>query len=326
VIKSFFIWIENGIVTLLNTEKILKRDFMNTIFTLQEHRHSHQFDTENRAAKKNTLYATIFTFVMMIVEIIGGYYYNSMALLADGWHMSSHALALGMAYVAYVMSSKYASDFRFNFGTYKIEVLGGYTSAILLVVVAFFMAFHSVQRLLHPVQIDYKDAIIVAIIGLIVNLICAWLLKDDHHHEHHAHDMNLKAAYIHVLADALTSVLAIIALIGGMLWGADWLDPIMGIIGSILVFVWALGIIKQSAKILLDAEMDDPVVEEIIEVINSMEQKIVIQDLHLWRVGKGKFGCILTLSTSQKIDVEKIKNELSIHEELVHISVELLYM
>jgi cation diffusion facilitator family transporter len=300
--------------------------------------YSHNFDTSNPIAKKNTLYATIFTFVTMIVEIIGGLYYNSMALLADGWHMSSHVLALGIAYMAYVMATKYANDPRFNFGTFKIEVLGGYTSAILLLVVAFFMAYHSIERLFNPANIAYKEAISIAILGLIVNLICAWLLKDDHSHHHHGHDghhhhehhhdhnhddMNLKAAYIHVLTDALTSVLAIIALIGGMLWGAAWLDPVMGIVGSVLVFVWAIGLIKQSAKILLDANMNDPIVQEVIDVINDLEQKVQIEDLHIFRVGKGKYGCILALNSDDKIDINHIKKELSIHEELVHITVEL---
>ncbi|NCB55773.1 MAG: cation transporter, partial [Epsilonproteobacteria bacterium] len=231
---------------------------MNTLESLKSLAHSHNFDASNPIAQKNTLYATLLTFTMMIFEIVGGLYFNSMALLADGWHMSSHALALGMAFTAYVMATKYAHDFRFNFGTYKIEVLGGYTSAILLLVVAFFMAYHSIERLFNPVQIAYQEAIVIAVFGLIVNLICAWLLKDDHHHghdhheHHHRHDMNLKAAYLHVLADALTSVLAIVALLGGMLWGANWLDPVMGIVGSVLVFIWAVGLIKQSGKILLD--------------------------------------------------------------------------
>lgn len=292
---------------------------MNTIESLKEISHSHHFDTSNPIAKKNTLYATLLTFVTMIVEIFGGYYYNSMALLADGWHMSSHVLALGMAYMAYVMASKYANDFRFNFGTYKMEVLGGYTSAILLLVVAFFMVFHSVERIFNPVSIAYKEAITIAIVGLIVNLICAWLLKDDHHHNHghdhhhthehghHHHDMNLKAAYLHVLADALTSVLAIIALTGGMIYGFSWLDPMMGIVGSVLVFVWAVSLIKQSGKILLDAEMDAPIVEEVIEVINALQQNILIEDLHVWRVGKGKFGCILTLNSNDNIEIDDIK-------------------
>lgn len=304
---------------------------MNTVNTIKEIGHQHHFDTSNPIAQKNTLYATILTLITMVAEIIGGYYYNSMALLADGWHMSSHVLALGMAYMAYMMASKYADDFRFNFGTYKIEVLGGYTSAILLLVVAFFMAYHSIERIFNPAQIAYKEAIVVAIIGLAVNLTCAWLLKDGHyyhvheHHDHshtHDHDVNLKAAYIHVLTDALTSVLAIIALTGGMLWGASWLDPVMGIVGSILVFIWAVRLIKQSGKILLDATMDEPIVGEVIDVINSLEAKVVIEDLHIWRVGKGKYGCILTLSCENTVNINQIKNELSIHEELVHISIE----
>lgn len=309
---------------------------MNTVESLKEISHSHHFDTSNPIAKKNTLYATLLTFFTMIVEIFGGYYYNSMALLADGWHMSSHVLALGMAYMAYVMAGKYANDFRFNFGTYKMEVLGGYTSAILLLVVAFFMAFHSVERIFNPVNIAYKEAIAIAIVGLIVNLICAWLLKDDHHHhghdhhhhhhEHghnHHHDMNLKAAYLHVLVDAFTSILAIVALTGGMIYGITWLDPMMGIVGSILVSIWAIGLIKQSGKILLDAEMDAPIVEEVMEVINALQQSIIIEDLHIWRVGKGKFSCILTLNSGENIDADEIKKELSIHKELVHISVEI---
>ncbi|MDO8454732.1 MAG: CDF family Co(II)/Ni(II) efflux transporter DmeF [Sulfurimonas sp.] len=304
---------------------------MNTMETLKSNSHSHHFDSSNPIAKKNILYATIFTFMMMVVEIIGGLYYNSMALLADGWHMSSHVLALGMAYLAYVMANKYANDFRFNFGTYKIEVLGGYTSAILLLVVAFIMVYHSVERIFNPQNIAYKEAIIIAIVGLAVNLVCAWLLKDDHHHhdhhhdhmhEHH-HDINLKAAYLHVLADALTSVLAIFALIGGMLWGADWLDPVMGIVGSVLVFIWAFGLIKQSGKILLDAQMDEPIVQEVIDVINTMEQKIEIDDLHIWRVGKGKYSCIISLNSKDSININDIKKQLLVHEELVHISVEI---
>ena len=301
---------------------------MNTMNTIKENRNSHNFDTKNSISKRNTLYATILTFTTMLLEIISGYYYNSMALLADGWHMSSHALALGLAFMTYVLSSRYENDFRFNFGTFKIEVLGGYTSSILLLIVAFFMAFHSIERLLNPVNIAYEQAIFVAIIGLIVNLICAWLLKDNHHHhEHdhheHLHDLNLKAAYVHIITDALTSVLAIIALIGGMLWGVIWLDPFMGIIGSILVFIWAIGIVKQSGKILLDAGMDEPIVEEVIEVINSLKQNITIEDLHIFRVGKGKFSCILTLNSNSNIDINHIKKELSIHNELVHIIIEL---
>jgi cation diffusion facilitator family transporter len=199
------------------------------------------------------------------------------------------------------------------------------------------MAFHSIERFLNPVDISYKEAIFVAVLGLIINLVCAWLLKDDqshhhhghdehHHHEHsHSHhqDMNLKAAYIHVLADALTSILAIIALIAGLIWGAAWLDPIMGIVGSILVFVWAIGLIKQSGKVLLDANMEAPIVSEIIEVIENSKVNAIITDLHVWHVGKGKYSCILCLDIDEDVPSDYFKKELQIHEELVHITIEL---
>ena len=197
------------------------------------------------------------------------------------------------------------------------------------------MAYQSIERIFNPVDIHYKEAIFVAVLGLIVNLICAWLLKDDHshhhhehdhhhHHEHsHHHDMNLKAAYIHVMTDALTSILAIVALIAGILWGAAWLDPVMGIVGSILVFVWALGLIKQSGKVLLDANMDAPVVSEIVEVIENSKVNAKITDFHVWHVGKGKYSCILCLDVEEDIDSNYFKKELQIHEELVHITIEL---
>ena len=310
---------------------------MQTKTILENLSHSHNFDDSNQRAKRNTLYATVLTFVMMIAEITAGIIYNSMALLADGWHMSSHALALGLSFFAYAMATKYKNDIRFSFGTFKIEILGAYTSAILLLVVAFFMAFHSIERFLNPVDISYKEAIFVAVLGLIINLVCAWLLKDDHSHHHHGEDehhhpehshshhddMNLKAAYIHVLADALTSILAIIALIAGLIWGAAWLDPIMGIVGSILVFVWAIGLIKQSGKVLLDANMDAPVVSEIIEVIDNSKVNAKITDLHVWHVGKGKYSCILCLDVDEDISSDYFKKELQIHEELVHITIEL---
>ncbi|MBR2163371.1 MAG: CDF family Co(II)/Ni(II) efflux transporter DmeF [Campylobacter sp.] len=288
--------------------------------------HNHNFHSANLTAKKNTLYAMIITISMMIAEIIGGIYFNSMALLADGWHMSSHALALGLAYFAYIMSNRYKSDARFSFGTYKMEILASYTSALSLLVIAFLMIYHSILKFINPESIAYKEAILIAIIGLMVNLICAWLLRSshDHHHNHHHHDdLNLKAAYIHVLTDALTSILAIVALGFGLLFGADFLDPLMGIIGAILVLVWAIGLLKQSGKILLDANMNEPIVSEVVDILRLFRSDIEIKDLHLLKVANDKYTCIISLNSIDPIDINLIKNELSKHEELVHILVEI---
>lgn len=287
--------------------------------------YNHNFHSANLTAKKNTLYAMIITISMMIAEIIGGIYFNSMALLADGWHMSSHALALGLAYFAYIMSNRYKSDARFSFGTYKMEILASYTSALSLLVIAFLMIYHSILKFINPESIAYKEAILIAIIGLMVNLICAWLLRSshDHHHNHHHDDLNLKAAYIHVLTDALTSILAIVALGFGLLFGAGFLDPLMGIIGAILVLVWAIGLLKQSGKILLDANMNEPIVSEVVDILRLFRSDIEIKDLHLLKVANDKYTCIISLNSINPIDINLIKKELSKHEELVHIIVEI---
>ncbi|TKB23731.1 CDF family Co(II)/Ni(II) efflux transporter DmeF [Desulfopila sp. IMCC35006] len=300
---------------------------MQPALNLEDWSHSHVFDEGNPLAEKNTLWAVILTAVMMIVEICGGWAFNSMALLADGWHMSSHALALGLSVLAYGAARRFAHDKRFAFGTWKMEVLGGYTSALFLLLVAALMLYQSVERLIAPTPIHYDQAIGIAIVGLTVNLVCAWLLRDGHdHHDHkthsHHHDLNLRSAYVHVIADAATSVLAIFALIGGKLWGASWLDPVMGIVGAGLVTVWAYGLLRDSMRVLLDAEMDAPVVQEIREVIEASPTASHISDLHVWRVGKGKYACILSLITSDALDSDYFKQLLRIHEELVHISVE----
>ena len=304
---------------------------MQTFSTPENWRHSHVFDEGNPLAERNTRWAVVLTALMMVAEIVGGWVYNSMALLADGWHMSSHALALGLSLLAYIAARRFAHDSRFSFGTWKIEVLGGYTSAICLVLVAGTMLFQSVERLITPAPIHYQQAIAIATGGLLVNLVCAWLLKDGHahhdsheqHHGHnHHHDLNLRSAYFHVIADAATSVLAILALIGGMFWGADWLDPVMGIVGAGLVAVWAYGLLRETSCILLDADMNAPIVAEIREVISASPIQAEISDLHVWRVGKGKYACILSLLTAEDVSPDHFKEELSIHEELVHISIE----
>lgn len=299
-------------------------------------RHSHVFDEGNPIAERNTLFAVVLTAVMMVIEIAGGWFYNSMALLADGWHMSSHVLALGLSVVAYAAARRLSSHSSFAFGTWKIEILGGYTSAVLLVLVALLMAYQSLERLLSPLPIHYEQAIALAAMGLAVNLVCVWLLKDAHGHGHqhghgheHVHggsgahqDLNLRSAYLHVVADAATSVLAIIALTGGMLFGAVWLDPLVGLLGAVLVARWAYGLLRDAGRVLLDAEMNAPVVEEIREVIAASPVKAQICDLHVWRVGRGKYACIVALATRETASPDYFRKQLGIHEELVHISVE----
>ena len=304
--------------------------------------HTDVFDTGNPLAERNTRWAIGLTFVTMIAEIAGGWIFNSMALLADGWHMSSHALALGLSAFAYAAARRFSRDPRFAFGTWKIEILAGYTSAIFLVGIAAMMLFQSFERLISPSEIHYDEAIIIAVIGLVVNLACAWLLRGGHHHHHghdhghdhghhpaghaHAHapeDLNLRAAYLHVVADAATSVLAMLALLGGMLWGAAWLDPAMGLVGAVLVAVWALGLLRDSSRVLLDAEMDAPVVQEIRDVLAAAPQPVVLTDLHVWRVGKGLYACIVALEARDGVTPDAIRQQLAIHEELVHITVEI---
>lgn len=304
--------------------------------TLNHRYHDHVFDEGNPLAERNTRWAVVLTTIMMVAEITSGWMFNSMALLADGWHMSSHALALGLSVAAYAAARRFAQHPRFAFGTWKIEVLGGYTSAIFLVGIAGLMLYQSVERLIAPTPIQYDQAIVVAILGLLVNLICAWLLKDGHHHhdhddhhnghdsdnhEHH-HDLNLRAAYLHVLTDALTSLLAIIALFGGKLWGASWLDPVMGIVGAVLVTVWAFGLIRDTGKVLLDAEMDKPIAKIVGDRLKTTSPATLVTDLHLWRVGKKHYACVLSVSATKEVTPDQIKHWLEDIEELVHVTIE----
>ena len=324
---------------------------MNIDAIAESRRHSHAFDEGNPLAERNTRRAMWLTLAMMVVEIAGGWWFNSMAVLADGWHMSSHALALGMAAFAYSCARRYAHDGRFAFGTWKIEILGGYTSAILLMGVALLMAFQSVERLFNPSPIHYEQAIAIAIVGLAVNLLCAWWLRDhhshghghhhDHHHDHghhhhghhhghhdhgkhhhHHHDLNQRSAYLHVIADAATSVLAIVALLGGMVFGASWLDPVMGLVGATLVAIWAWGLIRDSGRVLLDAQMDAPVVEEIREAIEQGDVHARISDLHVWQVGRGKYACTAEVVTQDPVEPDVFHKALSVHEEIVHVTIE----
>ncbi|QQD21515.1 CDF family Co(II)/Ni(II) efflux transporter DmeF [Oceanospirillaceae bacterium ASx5O] len=293
---------------------------------------AHDFYDGNPLAERNTRWALLLTVVMMVAEISAGWVFNSMALLADGWHMSSHALALGLALAAYAAARRYAGHPRFAFGTWKIEVLGGYTSALFLLAIAGLMLVESVERLLSPAAIQYDQAIGVAVLGLLVNLACAWLLRDDHHHHHghndheheHEHrDLNLRAAYIHVLTDALTSVLAIIALTAGKLWGADWLDPVMGIVGSVLVTVWAIGLLRETGRVLLDAEMDKPLSTTVQQRLLQRFPELPINDFHLWRVGRNHYACIVAVSGGTTHTPAQVKDVLLDIEGISHLTIEI---
>jgi len=326
--------------------------------------HSHTFDQGSRAAERGTRWVMWITAVMMVFEIVAGWWYNSMALLADGWHMSSHAVALGLSAFAYAAARKYALDPRFAFGTWKIEVLAGFASALFLVGVAAWMVVGSVERLLDSKPIHYQEAIVIAVIGLVVNLVCALILgrsHEDHGHAHghdhghshghsHSHapvqasapatakkqiqlgapqtDLNLKAAYLHVLADAATSVLAVIALIGGLVWGWSWLDPAMGIVGAVMVAIWAKGLLFETGKVLLDREMDHPVVEEIREAVETDAEAghTRVIDLHVWRVGKQVYSCALSVLTHDvTLTPETIRKQLAVHQEIVHCTIEIQF-
>jgi len=277
------------------------------------------------------------TLFMMAAEIAAGLKLHSMALFADGCHMGTHVAAFLIAAWAYAVTRRNAGNRRFSFGPGKVGVLGAHTSAVILAGIALFMLLESVKRLAQPLLIQYNEAIGIAAVGLAVNLVSAFMLKDSHHHERehdhsphsgphsppHGHDINLKSAYIHVLADAATSVLAIIALTAGKLWGAAWLDPVMGIVGSGVIAQWAWGLIRQTQTILLDKEPEDTdLSQEIRESIES-DGDAVITDLHIWQVGPNKFAAIISLVAHQPKSPEAYKTPLREHEELVHVSVEI---
>lgn len=298
--------------------------------------HDHVFDIGNVAAERSTRLVMWITASMMVVEIIAGWWFNSMALLADGWHMSSHAVAIGLSAMAYGTARRYARDPSFAFGTWKIEILGGFASAVFLLGVAIMMVVGSLERIFTPQPIQYQQAIVIAILGLGVNVVCALILGKAHHHDHnqhnghghghdHHHDLNLRSAYLHVIADAATSVLAIVALCGGWLYGWSWLDPIMGIVGAVLVAIWAKGLLIDTGKVLLDREMDHPLVDEIREAVETSPDagNTRIADLHVWRVGKRAYSCAITVvSQDAMLTPDVVRQRLSVHEEIAHSTIE----
>lgn len=301
--------------------------------------HSHVFlGRDHNRNERRTWLVIALTATMMIVEITAGSIYGSMALVADGWHMSTHAGAMLIAALSYMYARKNAHNPRFSFGTGKLGDLAGFASAIILALIALLIGYESLLRFQSPVQINFQQAIIVAVIGLAVNLVCAWLLRDDHSHhghshghDHHSHDnqaekagsqdMNLRAAYFHVLADALTSVLAIAALLFGSLYGWLWLDPAMGIVGGLVIARWSWGLIRQAGGTLLDyIPEDEDLPEEIREAIEVGGDKIA--DLHIWRLGPGHFGAIVTLEASIAQAPEVYHAKLAHIHDLSHLTIE----
>lgn len=284
--------------------------------------------------EKRTRWVLAITVLAMVAEIITGLWTGSMALLADGWHMGTHALALGVAAFAYWLSRRHAGDRRYAFGSWKIEVLGAFASALALGLVALGIVFESIGRLWSPQPISARDALVVAVVGLLVNLLCAWLLHgaeaghEHHGHGHHDHDhsapgkdLNLHAAYVHVLADAFTSLLAIAALSGALWFGWLWLDPLVGLAGALVIAVWALGLLRQSAAVLLDREMDHPLTEKIRRTLES-DGDAKVADLHVWRVGREKFAAIVCVVADEPLAAADYRARLAAHAALVHVSVE----
>jgi cation diffusion facilitator family transporter len=293
-------------------------------------KHEHNFSGDTSSAEKRTRVVVVLTATMMIVEIIAGYFFHSMALTADGWHMGTHVAAFVLAAMAYSFGRRHTNDERFTFGTGKVGVLGGFTSAIVLSIVALVIAGESIHRLFAPQVIHFREAIFIAAAGLAINLTCAFVLKDKPHHHHgHAehghhphHDLNLKAAYIHVLADAFTSVGAIVALSAGYFFGWVWLDAVMGLVGTVVILSWAYMLLRDTGSILLDrvpASSDLPVmIREGIEYDGDSK----ITDLHIWQVGVNKFAAVISVVAHNPKTPAEYRQALKIHEELVHVSVE----
>jgi cation diffusion facilitator family transporter len=303
------------------------------IHNLDKWRHGHNFFVPREQSEKNTFMVMSLTAITMVIEIIAGIVFGSMALLADGWHMGTHVAAFLITLFAYRYSRKNANNPDFSFGTGKINVLGGFASAVALAVVALMMAVESVGRFFSPVEIHYGQSILVAVVGLTVNVVSAFLLNanhgHDHHHghshghEHHHEDHNLKAAYFHVLADALTSVLAIIALLFGSLFGWWVLDPLMGIVGALVITRWAWGLLKESSAILLDAGVKSEVRDEIRELIEA-DADNRITDLHVWKIGPQHLAVLLTLVTHHPRSASEYKQLLASLYQIKHISIEVI--
>lgn len=319
--------------------------------TISKWQHTHIFGQDQiRSGEKRTLIVVILTGLMMVVEVLVGIFFGSMALLADGIHMGTHMVGLLIALIAYRYARKYAKDRSFSFGTGKVNSLAGYTSAVLLILFALLMGWESFERFINPVEIGFNVAITVAVIGLVVNGASMWILGEhghshdhgghDHHgHDHHGHDHhdhaeenahngtemdkdhNLKAAYLHVLMDALTSVFAIFALLAAKYFGWIWADPFMGVVGAVLVARWSIILVRVSSKVLLDYQMDDEVTNKVKGILESYKDTKVT-DFHLWSIGPGIFSANLTVVTQYPDPPDKYKSMIPSNLGVVHTTVE----
>lgn len=304
---------------------------MTTPITATDHIHSHDFlGAAHDDNARRTQWVVVLTAAMMIGEIIAGYFTGSMALLADGFHMATHAGALGVAAAAYVYAKRHVANPRYSFGTGKVGELAGFASALVLFMIALGIAIVSAIRLANPVPVAFGDATLVAVLGLAVNIASAFLLSGspghdhghdhDHHHGHsHGHDNNMRAAYIHVLADALTSVLAIVALLAGRYLGWIWLDPLMGIVGAIVIARWSWTLVRDTSAVLLDAA-DPHLIEEVRECIEGPGDAR-IADLHIWRVGPQAHAAIVSVVGT--LSSQTVRDRLKPVHELGHLTIEL---
>ena len=302
--------------------------------SLDAWRHAHDYlGARHHHNERRTMLVVALTAVMMVAEIAGGHIYGSMALVADGWHMSTHAGALGIAALAYWFARRHTRDPRFTFGTGKLGELAAFASAIILLLVALFIGYESVERLLAPVAIDFDQAILIAVVGLVVNIVSAWMLYDNHdhahahahdhghdgHHHHHA-DHNMRAAYIHVLADAMTSVLAIVALGAGRLYGWSFLDPVMGLVGTVVIASWSVSLLRSAGAVLVDAVPDDRLQATVRRRLEIDGDKLC--DLHLWRLGPGHTAVIASIVSDAPQAPDAYKARLHGVPGLSHVTIE----
>ncbi len=309
---------------IVEPEHLMPNDSLSRWRQSHDFRHAHEGIAETRLR-----WVVAITVVTMLAELLGGYTFGSMALVADGWHMGSHAAALSISVIGYVAARRLVSHTHFTFGTGKIGPLAAYSSALLLGLVALIMAAQSIDRLVSPVRVQFDEALTIALVGLAVNLACAWILRDRHDHgpelhahgPHQHHDHNLAAAYLHVVADALTSVLAIAALICGKYLGWIALDPIMGIIGAAVIAHWSIGLMRSTGRVLLDAEDTGALMNRVRHLIEQHTDQRVT-DLHVWRVGIGVYACIVTVVARARVSAEEIKTQLAQIREIRHVTVE----